>query len=147
MNKSLSNIGLVQTDNLGSAESRLREELERFSREELERLKEPIKIRIPKSFYDKMSPESIKEKEKEYGCIIVPEEFVDIDEKARVFTNRMEVPEVPDVRMAARRFGKTDPTPIAIPHVKGGRYHEPPRNLKKKKKAKRRQQKQARRRK
>ena len=111
-------------------------------------MKEPIKIRIPKSFYDKMSPERIKEKEEEYGCIIVPEEFVDIDEKARVFTNRMEVPEVPDARMAARRFGKTDGgiglTPIAIPHVKGGRYHEPPRNLKKKKKAKRRQQKQGR---
>lgn len=138
MKKSLSNIGLVQTDSFGSTESRLCEELERLSREEFERLKEPIKIRIPKSFYDKMSPERIKEKEKEYGCIIVPEEFVDIDEKARVFTNRMEVPEVPDVRML---------TPIAIPHVKGGRYHEPPRNLKKKKKAKRRQQKQARRRK
>lgn len=32
-----------------------------------------------------------------------------------------------------------------VPHVKGGRYHEPPRDLKKKKKAKRRTKKQARR--
>lgn len=32
-----------------------------------------------------------------------------------------------------------------VPHVKGGRYHEPPRDLKKRKKAKRRQQKQSRR--
>lgn len=32
-----------------------------------------------------------------------------------------------------------------VPHVNGGRYHEPPRDLKKKKKAKRRMQKQSRR--
>ncbi len=38
------------------------------------------------------------------------------------------------------------PAVYDAPRAKGGRYHEPPRDLKKKKKAKRRQQKQSRRR-
>lgn len=37
------------------------------------------------------------------------------------------------------------PAVYDAPHAKGGRYHEPPRDLRKKKKAKRRQQKQSRR--
>ena len=45
---------------------------------------------------------------------------------------------LPDIKM---------PTPAMydVPDVKGGRYHEPPRDLRKKKKAKPRQQKQSRR--
>lgn len=46
--------------------------------------------------------------------------------------------ELPDIKVPAAVYD--------LPHVKGGRYQEPPRDLKKKKKAKRRQQKQARRR-
>lgn len=47
-------------------------------------------------------------------------------------------PKLPDIKMP-------QPAVYDVPHVKGGRYHEPPRDLKKKKKAKRRQQKQSRR--
>ncbi len=45
--------------------------------------------------------------------------------------------ELPEIKVPAAVY--------YLPYVKGGRYQEPPRELKKKKKAKRRQQKQARR--
>ena len=47
-------------------------------------------------------------------------------------------PKLPGIKML-------QPAVYDLPHVKCGRHHEPPRDLKKKKKAKRRQQKQSRR--
>lgn len=101
------------------------------------------KVFILREQYDKLDPAVIREKQEEAHCILVPVERDEMDrilQEAVVYTPMLEMPKLPDFKML-------QPAVYDVPHVKGGRYHEPPRDLKKKKKAKRRQQKQARRRK
>jgi hypothetical protein len=96
------------------------------------------KVYIPKKHYDAIDPEIIRQKEAEFNCVIIP---VDEHEMKRVKDYAVPYtmpPKLPDIKML-------QPAVYDLPHVKGGRYHEPPRDLKKKKKAKRRQQKKSRR--
>ena len=99
---------------------------------------ETVMIYMPKDAYDRLTPEMIANREATYHCKIVPvsdEEMKRIKDDAVPYTMPLKFQ---DIKI---------PTPAMydLPHVKGGRYHEPPRDLKKKKKAKRRQQKQSRR--
>ena len=106
------------------------------------RTQELPKVFILREQYDKLDPAVIREKQEEAHCILVPVERDEMDrirQEAVAYTPMPEIPKLPEIKML-------QPTVYDVPHVKGGRYHEPPRDLKKKKKAKRRQQKQARRR-
>lgn len=107
------------------------------------RTQELPKVFILREQYDKLDPAVIREKQEEAHCILVPVERDEMDrirQEAVVYTPMPEMPKLPEIKML-------QPAVCDVPHVKGGRYHEPPRDLKKKKKAKRRQQKQARRKK
>lgn len=106
------------------------------------RTQELPKVFILREQYDKLDPAVIREKQEEAHCILVPVECDEMDrirQEAVVYTKTPEMPKLPDIKIL-------QPAVYDLPHVKGGRYQEPPRDLKKKKKAKRRQQKQARRR-
>ena len=99
---------------------------------------EPVKVYMLQDAYDRLSPEMIADREAAYHCKIVP---VDEHEMNRIKDDAVPYtipPELPDSAML-------QPAMYDVPHIKGGRYHEPPRDLKKKKKAKRRAEKQARR--
>jgi hypothetical protein len=97
------------------------------------------KIYIPKDKFKKLDPTIICALEEECRCVIIPaddDEIQHLEDNAIPYTMK---PELPDIKMLT-------PPLYDLPHTKGGRYHEPPRDLKKKKKSKRRQQKQSRRR-
>jgi hypothetical protein len=96
-------------------------------------------VYILKEQYAKIDPAIIRQKEAESHCVLVPveeHEMQRIKDDAVPYTMP---PKIPDIKMLT-------PAVYDLPHVKGGRYHEPPRDLKKKKKAKRRMQKQSRKR-
>jgi hypothetical protein len=96
-------------------------------------------VYILKEQYAKIDPAIIHQKEAEFHCVLVP---VEEHEMQRIKDDSVPYtmpPKIPDIKMLS-------PAVYDLPHVKGGRYHEPPRDLKKKKKAKRRMQKQSRRR-
>ena len=96
-------------------------------------------VYILKEQYAKIDPAIIRQKEAEFHCVLVP---VDEHEMQRIKDDAVPYtmpPKIPDIKMLS-------PAVYDLPHIKGGRYHEPPRDLKKKKKAKRRAEKQARRR-
>lgn len=106
--------------------------------EELAERENVPKVYILKKQYEAIDPEIIHQKEAESHFVLVPveeHEMKRIKDGAVLYTMP---PELPGIKML-------QPTVYDVPHVKGGRYHEPPRDLKKKKKAKRRQQKQSRR--
>ena len=99
---------------------------------------EPVKVYILQDAYDRLSPEMIADREAAYHCKIVPVdeyEMKRIKDDAVPYTMPLKMPDIKVLQ----------PAVYDLPHVKGGRYHEPLRDLKKKKKAKRRQQKQSRR--
>lgn len=110
--------------------------------EELAESENLPKVYILKDQYEMIDPEIIHQKEAEFHCVLVPveeHEMKRVKDDAVPYTVPYTMPlKLPDIKM---------PTPAMydVPHVKGGRYHEPPRDLRKKKKAKRRQQKQSRR--
>ena len=106
--------------------------------EELAERENVPKVYILKEQYEAINPEIIHQKEAEFHFVLVPveeHEMKRIKDDAVPYTMP---PKLPDIKML-------QPAVYDLPHVKGGRYHEPPRDLKKKKKAKRRQQKQSRR--
>lgn len=106
--------------------------------EELAERENMPKVYIPKEQYEAIDPEIIHQKEAEFHCVLIPAEEHEIQRmKDNAVTYTMP-PQLPD-------SAALQPAVYDAPHVKGGRYHEPPRDLKKKKKAKRRQQKQSRR--
>lgn len=115
----------------------LKEQFERQQLEERAKRENMPMVYVLKEQYHQLYPSVIREKEEKYHCVLIPVEEYEIQRMKENAVEYTMPPEVPDARML---------TPIVTPHVKGGRYHEPPRDLKKKKKAKRRQQKQARRR-
>ena len=97
------------------------------------------KVYILKKQHEAIDPKIIHQKEAEFHCVLVPveeHEMKRIKDDAVPYTMPLKLP---DIKML-------QPAVYDLPHVKGARYHEPPRDLKKKKKAKRRQQKQSRRR-
>ena len=96
-------------------------------------------VYILKEQFRKLDPAMIREKEEKYHCVLIPADEHEIQRMKDDSVPYTMPPEIPDIK-------KFTPEVYDIPHVKGGRYHEPPRDLKKKKKAKRRQQKQSRRR-
>lgn len=96
------------------------------------------KVYILKEQYEKIDPEVIHQKEVEHHCILVPVERHELERIKQDAVPYTMPPKLPDIKMLT-------PAMYDVPYVKGGRYHEPPRDLKKKKKAKRRQQKQSRR--
>ena len=106
--------------------------------EELAERENVPKVYILKEQYEAIDTDIIHQQEAEHHCIFIP---VEEHEMMRIKDNAVPYtmpPKLPDIKM---------PQPVVrdLPHVNGGRYHEPPRDLKKKKKAKRRQQKQSRR--
>ena len=122
-------------------EAQAQELKEQFERQQLEerakRENMPI-VYVLKEQYRQLDPAMIHEQEEKRHYILIPAEEHEIQrmkEDAVLYTMP---PKLPDIEML-------QPSVYGVPHVKGGRYHEPPRDLKKKKKAKRRQQKQSRR--
>ena len=114
---------------------------EQFERQQLEerakRENMPI-VYVLKEQYRQLDPAMIHEQEEKHHCILIPAEEHEIQRMKEDAVPYTMPPKLPDIKML-------QPAVYDLPHVKGGRYHEPPRDLKKKKKAKRRQQKQSRR--
>ena len=106
--------------------------------EELAERENVPKVYILKEQYEAIDPEIIHQQEAEHHCILVPVEEQEIQRMKEEAVPYTMPPKLPDIKML-------QPAVYDVPHVKGGRYHEPPRDLTKKKKAKRRSQKQARR--
>lgn len=113
------------------------EDMRKVLEERAERENVP-KVYILKRLYESIAPEIIHQKEAEFHCVFFPveeHEMKRIKDDAVPYTMP---PKLPDIMMQ-------QPVMYDVPHVKGDRYHKPPRDLKKKKKAKRRAEKQARR--
>ena len=114
---------------------------EQFERQQLiERAKRenmPI-VYVLKEQFRKLDPAMIHEQEEKHHCVLIPADEHEIQRMKEDAVPYTMPPKLPDIKMLT-------PAMYDVPHVKGGRYHEPPRDLKKKKKAKRRQQKQSRR--
>ena len=107
--------------------------------EELAERENVPKVYILKEQYEAIDPEIIHQKEAEFHCVLVPveeHEMKRIKDDAVPYTMPSMLPDSIRVQQSVM---------YDVPHVKGGRYHEPPRDLKKKKKAKRRAEKQAKR--
>ena len=114
------------------------EDMRRVLEERAERENVP-KVYILKRLYESIAPEIIHQKEAEFHCVLVPveeHEMKRIKDDAVPYTMPSMLPDSIRVQQSVM---------YDVPHVKGGRYHEPPRDLKKKKKAKRRAEKQAKR--
>ena len=109
-----------------------RQLVERAKRENM-----PI-VYVLKEQFRKLDPAMIHEQEEKYHCVLIPADEYEIQRMKEDAVPYTMPPKLPDIKML-------QPAVYDLPHVKGGRYHEPPRDLKKKKKAKRRQQKQSRR--
>lgn len=123
-------------------EAQAQELKEQFERQQLEerakRENMPI-VYVLKEQHRQLDPAMIREQEEKHHCILIPAEEHEIQRMKEDAVPYTMPPKLPDIKVL-------QPAVYDLPHVKGGRYHEPPRDLKKKKKAKRRQQKQARRR-
>ena len=104
--------------------------------EELAERENVTKVYILKEQYEAIDPEIIHQQEAEHHCILVPVERHEIERLLQVPVPCMP-PKLTDIK-------ELQPKVYDL-HVKGGRFHEPSRDLKKKKKAKRLQQKQSRR--
>ena len=105
--------------------------------EELAERENVPKVYILKEQYEAIDPEIIHQQEAEHHCILVPVEKHEIERLRQEAMPYTMPPKLPDIKMP-------QPSVYDLPHVKGGRYQEPPHDLTKKKKAKRRAQKQAR---
>lgn len=121
----------------GEAEA-LRELAERSRLENRAESENKAKVYILKEQYRQLDPAKILKHEEKAHCVLIPAEEYEIqkmNDAAVPYTMSLTMPylEMPSLAM------------YDLPHVKGGRYHKPPRDLKNKKKAKRRQQKQSRR--
>ena len=123
-------------------EEQAQELKEQFERQQLEerakRENMPI-VYVLKEQYRQLDAVMIHEQEEKHHCVLIP---VEEHEMKRIKDDAVPyfMPSMPDTSAIMKQ-----PDVYDLPPVKGGRYHEPPRDLKKKKKAKRRQQKQARR--
>ena len=106
--------------------------------EELAERENVPKVYILKEQFRKLDPAMIHEQEEKHHCVLIPADDYEIQRTKEEAVPYTMPPKLPDIKML-------QPAVYDLPHVKGGRYHEPPRDLKKKKKAKRRQQKQSRR--
>ena len=111
----------------------VRKELE----ERAERENRP-KVYILKDSYHKLNPTMIATQEEKYHCVLIPVDEHEIQSMKEDAVPYTMPPKIPDIKMLS-------PAVYDLPRIKGGRYHEAPRDLKKKKKSKRRQQKQSRR--
>ncbi len=116
----------------------LKEQFERQQLEERAKRENMPMVYVLKEQYRQLDPAMIREKEEKLHCVLIPAEEHEIQRMKEDAVPYTMPPKLPDIKMLP-------PAVYDMPHVKGGRYHEPPRDLKKKKKAKRRQQKQARR--
>ena len=116
----------------------LKEQFERQQLEERAKRENMPMVYVLKEQYRQLDPAMIREKEEKYHCVLIPAEEYEIQRMKETAVEYTMPPKLPDVKML-------QPAVYDLPHVKGGRYHEPPRDLKKKKKAKRRMQKQSRR--
>ena len=96
-------------------------------------------VYVLKEQFRKLDPAMIHEQEEKHHCVLIPADEYEIQRMKDDAVPFTMPPKLPDI-------DKLTPPVYSLPHIKGGRYHEPPRDLKKKKKAKRRQQKQSRRR-
>lgn len=117
----------------------LKEQFERQQLEERARRENMPMVYVLKEQYRQLAPAIIREKEEKYHCVLIPAEEHEIQRMKEIAVSYTIPPKLPDLKVL-------QPAVYDIPYIKGGRYHEPPRDLKKKKKAKRRQQKQSRRR-
>lgn len=113
----------------------LKEQFERQHLEERAKRENMPMVYVPKEQYLQLDPAMIREKEEKYHCVLIPAEEHEIQRMKEDAVEYTMPPKLPDIKML-------QPAMYDLPHVKGGRYHEPPRDLKKKKKANRRQQKQ-----
>lgn len=116
----------------------LRDMAERSRLEQKAESENRAKVYILKEQYRQLDPAKIQEHEEHAHCVLIPAEEYEIQRMKEDAVPYTMPPKLPDIKML-------QPAVYDLPHVKGGRYHEPPRDLKKKKKAKRRQQKQSRR--
>jgi len=96
-------------------------------------------VYVLKEQFRKLDPAMIHEQEEKHHCVLIPADEYEIQRMKEEAVPYTMPPKIPDIKMLT-------PAVYDLPPVKGGRYHEPPRDLKKKKKAKRRMQKQSRRR-
>jgi hypothetical protein len=96
-------------------------------------------VYVHKEQFRKLDPAMIHEQEEKHHCVLIPADEYEIQRMKEEAVPYTMPPKIPDIKMLT-------PAVYDVPHVKGGRYHEPPRDLKKKKKAKRRMQKQSRKR-
>lgn len=117
----------------------LKEQFERQQLEERAKRENMPMVYVLKEQYRQLDPAMVREKEEKYHCVLIPAEEYEIQRMKEDAVEYTMPPKLPDIKVL-------QPAVYDLPHVKGGRYHEPPRDLKKKKKAKHRQQKQARRR-
>lgn len=100
------------------------------------------KVYILKEQYEAIDPDIVRQKEAEFHCVLIP---IEECEMKRIKDDAIPYVMKPDIPLKMQEIEMLTPVMYDVPHIKGGRYHEPPRDLKKKKKAKRRQQKQSRR--
>lgn len=117
----------------------LKEQFERQQLEERAKRENMPMVYVLKEQYRQLDPAMVREKEEKYHCVLIPAEEYEMQRMKEDAVEYTMPPKLPDIKVL-------QPAVYDLPHVKGGRYHEPPCDLKKKKKAKRRQQKQARRR-
>lgn len=117
----------------------LKEQFERQQLEERAKRENMPMVYVLKEQYRQLDPAMVREKEEKLHCVLIPAEEYEIQRMKEDAVEYTMPPKLPDIKVL-------QPAMYDLPHVKGGRYHEPPCDLKKKKKAKRRQQKQARRR-
>ena len=117
----------------------LKEQFERQQLEERAKRENMPMVYVLKEQYRQLDPAMIHEKEEKFHCVLIPAEEYEIQRMKEDAVEYTMPPKLPDIKVL-------QPAMYDLPHVKGGRYHEPPCDLKKKKKAKRHQQKQARRR-
>lgn len=96
-------------------------------------------VYVLKEQFRKLDPAMIHEQEEKHHCVLIPADDYEIQRMKEEAVPYIMPPKIPDIKMLT-------PVVYDLPHVKGGRYHEPPHDLKKRKKAKRRQQKKSRRR-
>lgn len=117
----------------------LKEQFERQQLEERAKRENMPMVYVLKEQYRQLDPAMVREKEEKCHCVLIPAEEYEMQRMKEDAVEYTMPPKLPDIKVL-------QPAVCDLPHVKGGRYHEPPCDLKKKKKAKRRQQKQARRR-
>lgn len=117
----------------------LRDLVERRQLEERAKRENMPIVYVLKEQFRKLDPAMIHEQEEKHHCVLIPADDYEIQRMNEEAVPYTMPPKIPDIKMLT-------PAVYDLPHAKGGRYHEPPHDLKKRKKAKRRQQKKSRRR-